>query len=122
MDENNNVTPDAYEQQNEGITSSFSRTDTTYSTTDESVSTTPVTNGLAIASLICGILSIVLSCCCGNILFSIAGIVCGCLQKPDENGKKPGMATAGIITSIVGIVLLILLTIIGFSAFALSDT
>lgn len=87
----------------------------TYNTTYDSTSDTPASNGLAIASLICGIISILMSCCCcGNILFSIAGIVCGCLQKPNAEGKKPGMALAGIITSIVGIVLVIIIYALGF--------
>lgn len=88
---------------------------TTYNTTYDSTANAPVSNGLAIASLICGILSIITSCCCcGNILFSIAGIICGCLQKPNTEGKKPGMALAGIITSIAGIVLVIIIYALGF--------
>lgn len=87
---------------------------TTYNSTYDSTADAPASNGLAIASLVCGIISIIMSCCCcGNILFSIAGIVCGCLQKPNAEGKKPGMALAGIITSIVGIVLVIIIYALG---------
>ncbi|MBQ9983995.1 MAG: hypothetical protein IJP29_05335 [Lachnospiraceae bacterium] len=76
----------------------------------------PVSTTKATISLVCGILSIVLSCCCcGNILFSIAGIICGCMQQPTENGKKPGTATAGIITSIIGIVITVISFIAGFA-------
>lgn len=93
----------------------YASTGATYSSsTYNSTTETTESKGLAIASLICGIASILLSCCCcGNILFSIGGIVCGILQKPMSDGKKPGMATAGIITSAVGIVLLIIMSILG---------
>lgn len=61
--------------------------------------------GFGIASLVMGILSILTSCCCGlGILMSILGIIFGCIQSKDESGKKPGMAIAGIATSIAGIV------------------
>ena len=88
----------------------YANTDTTYNnSTYTSIPEASVSKGLAIASLVCGIISILLSCCCcGNLIFSIAGIICGCLQKPAEDGKKPGMATAGIITSIVGIVIIVI--------------
>lgn len=96
------------------VAPTYASTDSTYSSTYDSTSSEPTSNGLAIASLILGIVSIILSCCCcGNILFSIGGIVCGCLQKPTADGKKPGMATAGIITSIVGIVAVIIFTALG---------
>ncbi|MCM1046350.1 MAG: DUF4190 domain-containing protein [Candidatus Gastranaerophilales bacterium] len=59
-------------------------------------------NSLAIISLVMGILSIV-ACCCGiGFIFSIAGIICGI--SANKKGSS-GMATAGIICSIVGIVL-----------------
>ncbi len=101
------------------VAPTYASTDSTYSntynTTYDSTADAPASNGLAIASLVCGILSILMSCCCcGNILFSIGGIVCGCLQKPNAEGKKPGMALAGIITSIAGIVLVILIYALGF--------
>ena len=73
--------------------------------------------GFAIASLVFGILSILGSCCCIGGLFSILGIIFGCLQKKDESDKKPGMAIAGIITSIIGILfsLIALIYFIGIS-------
>lgn len=88
----------------------YASTDSTYSdTTYNSTSAAPVSTGMATASLICGIVSILASCCCcfGGII-SIPGIICGCMQKPTEDGKKPGSATAGIITSIVGILISII--------------
>lgn len=93
-------------------TSSADYTDT-YSS---SVSNEPVSTTKATISLVCGILSIILGCCCcGNVLFSIPGIICGCLQKPVEDGKKPGAATAGIITSIIGIVITLISFIVAFA-------
>lgn len=77
----------------------------------------PFSTGFATASLILGILSILGSCCCIGGLFGILGLIFGCLQKKDESDKKPGMAIAGIITSIIGILfsLIALIYFIGMS-------
>lgn len=68
--------------------------------------------GFAIASLCCGIASI-LCCCLWYISFfvGIAGIVLGIIAMKKGTAGK-GMATAGLITSIVGIVLAILAIIL----------
>ena len=79
--------------------------------------TTPVqpenkdTNVLAIISLVLGILSIVLGCCTGWIgaLFGIGGIICAVFAN--KQGKT-GLAKGGMICSIVGIVLGILITVL----------
>ena len=79
--------------------------------------TTPVqpenkdTNVLAIISLVLGILSIVLGCCTGWIgaLFGIGGIICAVFAN--KQGKT-GLAKGGLICSIVGIVLGILITVL----------
>ena len=79
--------------------------------------TTPVqpenkdTNVLAIISLVLGILSIVLGCCSGWIgaLFGIGGIICAVFAN--KQGKT-GLAKAGLICSIIGIVLGIIITIL----------
>lgn len=87
--------------------------------TNDTISTTPevVSTGFGIASLILGILSIPCNCCYGmGLLFSILGIIFGCIQPKDFNGKKPGVAIGGIICSIVGIVLAIFVYIIVFAA------
>jgi hypothetical protein len=72
-----------------------------------------VGKGLAIASMVCGILSLVL--CCFDVLaliLSIAAIVLGIIsKKKTENGK--GMALAGIITGAIGLVIALALLIIG---------
>ena len=57
--------------------------------------------GMAIASLVCGILSV--TCCCGGWLPSILAIVFGIISK---NRKKDnnGMAFTGIILGAIGVV------------------
>lgn len=68
------------------------------------------TNSLAIVSLVLGIISIVLGCC-GSwiaIVLGIGGIVCAVMAN--KQGKT-GMAKAGLICSIVGIVLAIVVLI-----------
>ena len=69
------------------------------------------TNVLAIISLVLGILSIVLGCCTGWIgaLFGIGGIICAVFAN--KQGKT-GLAKGGLICSIVGIVLGILITVL----------
>lgn len=69
------------------------------------------TNVLAIVSLVLGILSIVLGCCTGWVgaLFGIGGIICAVFAN--KQGKT-GLAKAGLICSIIGIVLGILITIL----------
>ena len=66
------------------------------------------TNALAIVSLVLGILAIVLGCCSGwlGILFGIGGIVCSVLG----NKQSPsGIGKAGLICSIIGLVLGVLM-------------
>lgn len=78
------------------------------------------TSVLAIISLVAGILSIVLACCCSILgLAGAAGVICGFLAKKEirESGgakKGDGLALAGMITGGVGIVLGIALFILTF--------
>lgn len=69
---------------------------------------------LAIVSLILGIASIVLCCLWYlGLPLSIAGIVCSVMSSKKQ---KSGLATAGLVCSIIGIVLvvfMIILVIIG---------
>lgn len=64
---------------------------------------------LGTAALIVGICSILFSfctmCCCPFLSFGlgIAGIICGVKAK-DANGERLGTGTAGLITSIIGLV------------------
>ena len=68
------------------------------------------TNALAIVSLVLGIISIVLGCCGSWIAIALGagGIVCAVFAN--KQGKT-GMAKAGFICSIVGIVLAIVVMI-----------
>jgi len=69
------------------------------------------TNGYAITSLVLGISSIVLICCCGvGILCGIPAIILGVIARKrilssQRSEKGYGMALAGIITGIIGSVL-----------------
>lgn len=67
-------------------------------------------NALAIVALICGILSIVCCVCVGfNAIPGIVAIICGILGM--KKCPKAGMAKAGMICGIVGVVLGIILLI-----------
>ena len=69
--------------------------------------------GLAIASMICGIASIVL--CCFTyfaLILSIAAIVLGIVSKK-KTTEGSGMALAGIITGAVGLLIALSFIIIG---------
>ena len=90
---------------------------TNYQDNVSSVYQTPVqtseapqqTNALAIVSLVLGILSIVCMCCGWvGILFGIAGILCAVFAN--KQGKT-GLAKAGMICSIVGLVLSVVIWI-----------
>jgi hypothetical protein len=74
--------------------------------------TQPTNSGMAIASLVCGILSIPMSLCCGLVapVAGIAAIVMGVMARRqiDQSGGRlggEGTALAGIITGIVGTVI-----------------
>ncbi|MCH5296177.1 MAG: DUF4190 domain-containing protein [Ruminococcus sp.] len=58
----------------------------------------------AIASLVMGILSLV---CCGSFVFSILGIIFGVISKQRQK-ENNGMATAGLVLSIIAIALSII--------------
>ena len=75
--------------------------------------------GMAIASMILGIVSIVLCCIWYiSVTSAIVGIVLGILHNK-KNGRC-GMSTAGIVCSIIGIVitvaLIIFVTVLGVAA------
>lgn len=56
--------------------------------------------GMAIASLVCGILS--LTCCCGSFIPSILAIVFGIISK-NRKSQNNGMALTGIILGAIGV-------------------
>ena len=59
----------------------------------------PPANGLAIASLVLGIVSLVFCLCFGGFL-GLPGIICAVIAM--AKGNRSGMAIAGLILSIVG--------------------
>lgn len=66
----------------------------------------PPTNGLAIASLVLGIVSVV---CCSIFMgfLGIPGLICAIIAM--AKGNRSGMAIAGLILSIVGFLLFVVL-------------
>lgn len=73
------------------------------------------TDALAIVSLVLGIAAILLGCCVTTYLgiaLGIGGIVCAVMSKKKQ---KSGLATAGMVCSIIGIVFA-LIWIIGAAA------
>ena len=64
----------------------------------------PRASGMATASLVMGILSIVFTCCCcGGFIFGSLAIIFSLLSRVDHTME--GRAKAGLITGIVGMVL-----------------
>ncbi len=73
-----------------------------------------VGNGLAIASMVCGICSLVLSCCVTTLSFILAIVGCalGVYVLVKNKGSR-GMAIAGIACSAVAILVAIICSIVG---------
>ena len=74
------------------------------------------TNGLAIASMVLGIVSIPLSCCCIGLITGIVGIVLGFIainQIKNSNFSQKGkpFALSGIILGFISIALVIMVII-----------
>ena len=92
-------------------------------TTSESVTPTKTSNGFAVAGFVISLISFIL--CCGSIsglglIFSIIGAVNA--KKVNGNGK--GLAIAGIILGVLGIILLFIiytLYALGITSGALKD-
>lgn len=78
------------------------------------------TNVLAGVGLGLGIASILFCCCYGvvGLVFGIAGIICSALSK--KKGKS-GVGTAGLICSIIGTILSVLVLILFVAVFATAD-
>lgn len=69
----------------------------------------PDTPGSAIGALILGILSILTSCCCGSgIVFAVLGLVLAIIAAKEQ---ECGVGTAGLVCSIVGICLNVIILI-----------
>lgn len=70
------------------------------------------TPGTAIASLILGISGILLDCCCGvGALFGIIGLILGIVGNKN---KKSGVGTAGIVCSVIALVVGVLMVVYFF--------
>jgi hypothetical protein len=81
------------------------------------IPTAQPTDGLALASMICGITGLLFMFCYGaGIPISIAAVICGHLCRrrllSEGNTSSAGLAMAGLITGYVGIALVVLF--IGF--------
>ena len=75
----------------------------------------PPTSGLAIASMVCGILSLFF-CFCGGMLLGIPAVICGHMALKQTGSERPGMpprmggrgmAIAGLVMGYIGILLII---------------
>lgn len=80
------------------------------------------TSGLAIASMVLGIVSLCISCIpIISTICAILGLVFGCISlRGNKSGRE--MAIAGITTSIVSIILMIIFLIICINAGVTSET
>lgn len=67
--------------------------------------------GFGIASMILGIVSILLSCTYFNIVTGIISVILGVIQI--VKNEKKGMAIAGIVCSVVSVIILLLLILLG---------
>lgn len=80
-------------------------------------------SGFGIASMVLGILSIVLSCTCINIPMAIIAIIFAVVHF-GRNSSNRGFGIAGIVTAVVSLVLTVLLWILvavtGFSVYGLT--
>lgn len=79
----------------------------------------PQTNSMAIAALVMGILSITVGVFCCGPLFSILGIIFSLvalsqIKKNPEQQTGRGMAIAGLVMSILGLIMFAILFAFGF--------
>ena len=69
------------------------------------------TTGMAIGALVCGILSIVLSCCCGvGIVPAVIGLILALVDRKQGAGFS-GISLAGLICSIIGAAISLLMIV-----------
>lgn len=76
------------------------------------------TNAMATTSMIMGILSLTCVCCCYGLPFNVLGLIFGLVAKSQiksQGGEGSGMATAGIVMSIISLVLAVVI-LIGYVA------
>lgn len=81
---------------------------------EEPIKEEPKKNGMAIASMVMGILSLVSCCCCGiGVIFGALGIIFALLsrgEEPMDSAAKAGliMSAAGIAFSVFAALLLVI--------------
>ena len=75
--------------------------------------------GLAVASMVCGILSLLLACCVPYVPFVLAliGVVLGGVSLHGHRGGK-GMAIAGLVCSIISLIPAVFVVIAGAGVMA----
>jgi len=84
------------------------------------LSSTPRTNPLATAGLVLGIISVTVGLCCYGLPFNLAGVVCSAIalvqikKDPQREGGQ-GPALAGLILSLLSIILAALLAAFFFT-------
>ena len=86
-----------------------------------SITPIPRTNPLAVAGMILGILSIAFSCCCYGLPFNVAGIIVSSvalsqIKKDPVNQQGKGIAIAGLVLSILSILLAGLVLALGLAS------
>lgn len=64
---------------------------------------------LAIVGMVLGIISMV-GCCYTGFIFGLPGLICSLISK--KKGNTSGMATAGVVTSIIGLAMFAIMLII----------
>lgn len=72
-------------------------------------------SGFAVASLILGIISLILFCATINLITAVLGIVFGAIYLSKGYMEKRGMAIAGLVLSIISVALWILCLAVGLS-------
>lgn len=77
--------------------------------------------GFAIASLVLGIISLVISCLGINIITGILALIFGIIHMVKYNTRR-GMAIAGIVLGAISIVIFIALVAIGIAAISSDAT
>lgn len=70
----------------------------------------PVSQGFGVASMILGILALVLFCSCVNLILAAISIIFGIIQLATPESKK-GMAITGLITSGLSILLFLIFVV-----------
>lgn len=74
------------------------------------------TPGIAVAAFVCGLIGLFSSWLVFGVILSVLGIIFGVIgkrQADERGGQGSGLALAGLIMGVIGVVILIALIIIG---------